>query len=400
VAGDAEQSVINAFRRLYGSADGVRIFRAPGRVNLIGEHTDYNLGFVCPVALDLATYVATAPAADGKLHIYSENRKESAEWPVSGIAGLRPQRHWTDYPIGVAQELLRAGFEIAPANLLIRSTVPDGSGLSSSAALEVSAALALMLGRRMAPLDLAKLCQRAERGFVGMPCGIMDQYISVFGEEHAAICIDCRSLKHQVVRLPDGIRFIAVNTMVKHELASSAYKERTEQCAAAVAVVRQRHPEVESLRDVTPAMFQESEAAMPLVIARRARHVVTEDLRVVQFVAACRDGAVERMGELFEASHRSLQHDYEVSCDELDFLVDTALGMEGVLGARMTGGGFGGCTVNLMQPSVAAHFSEEVSRLYYGRFRIQPHVYPCRPSWGAEEEKNPESIPAAGQLHG
>ena len=226
--------MIDAFRRLYGSADGIRVFRAPGRVNLIGEHTDYNLGFVLPVALDLATYVATAPAEGGKLRLYSEDRAESAEWPVADIAGLTPRHHWTDYPIGVAQELIRAGFAVEPANLLIRSTVPEGSGLSSSAALEVSSALAMLTSRRVPPLDLARLCQNAERNFVGMPCGIMDQYVSVFGEEHAAICIDCRSLKHQVVRLPEGTAFVAVNTMVKHELASSAYRERTEQCAAAV----------------------------------------------------------------------------------------------------------------------------------------------------------------------
>ena len=392
--------MIDAFRRLYGSADGVRVFRAPDRVNLIGEHTDYNLGFVLPVALDLVTYVATAPAAGGQLRIHSEDREESAEWPAADIAALTPRRHWTDYPIGVAQELIRAGFPSRPANLLIRSTVPEGSGLSSSAALEVSTALALLAGQRMAPLDLARLCQRAERNFVGMPCGIMDQYISVFGEEHAAICLDCRSLKHQVVRLPADVACVAVNTMVKHELAGSAYKERTEQCAAAVEIVRRRYPRVESLRDVTPAIFEETESSMPPIVARRARHVVTEDARVVQFVAASREGALERMGELFEASHRSLQYDYEVSCDELDFLVDAALGIEGVLGARMTGGGFGGCTVNLMRPAAVEHFEREIARLYHGRFGIHPHIYPVRPSWGAEEEKNLERIPAAAQLLG
>jgi galactokinase len=392
--------VIDAFRRLYGSADGIRVFRAPGRVNLIGEHTDYNLGFVLPVALDLATYVATAPAAGGRVRIHSEDRAESAVWAVAEIATLSPRRHWTDYPIGVAQELIRAGFAVEPANLLIRSTVPEGAGLSSSAALEVSTALAMLGSRRIAPLELARLCQRAERNFVGMPCGIMDQYISVFGEERAAICIDCRSLKHQVVRLPAEAAFVAVNTMVKHELAGSAYKERTEQCAAAVEIVRRRHPRVESLRDVTPVIFEEAESGMPPVVARRARHVVAEDARVVQFVAACREGALARMGELFEASHRSLQHDYEVSCDELDFLVDAALGIEGVYGARMTGGGFGGCTVNMMRPDAVGHFEREISRLYHERFGIQPRIYPCRPSWGAEEEKSLERIPAAALLHG
>jgi galactokinase len=386
--------MMDDFRRLYGSADGLRTFRAPGRVNLIGEHTDYNLGFVLPVALDLATFAAAAPSPDKKLRVYSEDRKESAEWSVVEIAGLQPKHHWSDYPIGVAKELIRAGVAIEPRNILIRSTVPAGSGLSSSAALEVSSALAMLGDRPMDPLKLALLCQRAERDFVGMPCGIMDQYVSVFGREHAAICIDCRSLEHEVVRIPDGIEFLAVNTMVKHELASSAYKERTEQCAAAVDIIRRRHPNVKSLRDVTPEMFDECEATLPPVIARRARHVVTEDARVGQFVEACRDGDVERMGELFEASHRSLQHDYEVSCDELDFLVDAAMGLEGVYGARMTGGGFGGCTVNLMRPEVVAMFRAQIPLLYRERFGLEPAIYPCHPSAGAGEVKNRENIPA------
>jgi len=204
--------MIAEFRRLYPSAEGLRVFRAPGRVNLIGEHTDYNLGFVLPMALDMAAYVATAPSGDGKLRIYSEDRKEMREFDAAGLADLAPAHHWTDYPIGVAQELIRLGFAIEPANLLIRATVPDGSGLSSSAALEVSSALAFLAGRPLDPLDLAKLCQRAERNFVGMPCGIMDQYISVFGREHSAVEIDCRSLGHRLVSLPDGVAFIAVKT--------------------------------------------------------------------------------------------------------------------------------------------------------------------------------------------
>jgi galactokinase len=387
--------MIDEFRRLYGSADGIRIFRAPGRVNLIGEHTDYNLGFVLPVALQMATFVATAPSSDGKLRLYSESRQESAEWPVSDIGALLPRRQWTDYPIGVAQQLIAAGFAIEPRNMLIRSTVPEGSGLSSSAALEVSSALALLGDRRLDPLELARLCQRAERTFVGMPCGIMDQYISIFGREHAAICIDCRSLEYQVAPLPDGVTFLAVNTMVKHELASSAYKERTEQCAAAVEIIARQYPGTASLRDVTPEILEQTKASLPPLIARRARHVVTEDARVAQFTRACDERNVERMGALFEASHRSLQHDYEVSCDELDFLVDAALGLEGVYGARMTGGGFGGCTVNLMRSEATGHFREEIHRLYYQRFGIAPHIYFCCPSSGAAEVKNSENIPSS-----
>ena len=194
------------FQELFGSTEGMRLFRAPGRVNLIGEHTDYNLGFVLPVALDLATTIAMAPSRDGLLRIYSQQRQEMRHWNVEDVKGLSPAHDWSDYPIGVARELIQAGFPIQSANLLIASTVPEGSGLSSSAALEVSSALAFLHGRNLNPLELALLCQRAERNFVGMPCGIMDQYISVFGRQNSAVKIDCRSLGHRLVALPDGDR--------------------------------------------------------------------------------------------------------------------------------------------------------------------------------------------------
>src|ERR1035437_3089127 len=269
MAGLAESFMTEDFRKLYGSAEGVRVFRAPGRVNLIGEHTDYNLGFVLPVALDLATYIATAPSADGKLRIYSEFRKEMREWNVTDLGALTPARHWTDYPIGVAQELLCAGFAIAPANLLVRSTVPEGPGLGAAAALEVSPALALLAGRSLDPLDLARLCQRAERNFVGMPCGIMDQYISVFGREHTAVEIDCRSLGHRFVELPSDITFVAVNTMVKHALSGSAYRDRVAECAAAVEGLRKSIPSAQSLRDVTLSQFEPLASQLPPAVARR-----------------------------------------------------------------------------------------------------------------------------------
>jgi galactokinase len=386
MAGLAESLLKDAFRKLYGSAEGVRVFRAPGRVNLIGEHTDYNLGFVLPVALDLATYIATAPSTDGKLRIYSEFRQEMREWNVADLGALKPARHWTDYPIGVAQELLCAGFAIEPANLLVRSTVPEGSGLSSSAALEVSTALALLAGRALDPLSLARLCQRAERNFVGMPCGIMDQYISVFGREHSAVEIDCRSLGHRFVELPADITFVAVNTMVKHALAGSAYQDRVAECAAAVAGIKQKFPGVESLRDVSPQQLESVAPSLPAVVARRARHVVTEDARVGRFVDASARGDLALMGKLLVESHRSLQHDYEVSCVELDFLVDTALAIDGVLGSRMTGGGFGGCTVTMLRPHAVPRFGQEMARAYQRQFHATPQVYPCRPSAGAGEE--------------
>jgi galactokinase len=395
MAGLAEIFMKTDFRKLYGSAEGMRVFRAPGRVNLIGEHTDYNLGFVLPVALDLATYIATAPSADGKLRLYSEFRQELREWNAADLGALTPQRHWTDYPVGVAQELLRAGFPIAPANLLIRSTVPEGSGLSSSAALEVSTALALLAGRPLDPLALARLCQRAEHNFARIPCGIMDQYISVFGREHSAVEIDCRSLGHRFVELPPDIVFVAVNTMVKHALAGSAYKERVAECAAAVAGIQQKFPEVASLRDVSPEQLESVAHTLPEVVARRARHVVTEDARVGQYVEASARGDLALMGKLLVESHRSLQHDYEVSCPELDFLVDTALAIDGVFGSRMTGGGFGGCTVTMLRPHAVERFGEEMARAYQRQYQTAPQVYVCRPSAGAGEVGDFAAIPAA-----
>ena len=191
--------IADSFQQQFGGRQNMRVFRAPGRVNLIGEHTDYNLGFVLPIALDLACFVAAADSEDGYLRVYSEEKRQLRSWPVADLAQLAPAHDWTDYVTGVARELIRAGYPIQPKRLLVRSSVPEGSGLSSSAALEVSSALALLGGREIAPLKLAELCQRAETGFVGLPCGIMDQYISVFGRENAALKIDCRSLENEVV---------------------------------------------------------------------------------------------------------------------------------------------------------------------------------------------------------
>jgi galactokinase len=360
-----------------------RTFRAPGRVNLIGEHTDYNLGFVLPVALDLECRITSEPRGDGKLHISSAQQPEGYSWPVAEIPSLKPRHDWTDYPVGVAQKLVAAGFPIESCSLAISSTVPVGSGLSSSAALEVSTALALLEGRSIDKLQLAKLCQSAEREFVGMPCGIMDQYISVFGQENSAVMIDCWSLENRTVHLPGGIEFLAVNTMVKHELASSAYRQRTQECAEAVRILEQRFPVVKSLRDAT--LDQLGQVELPEAVARRARHVVSEDLRVEQFVQAAANGDILCMGRLFVESHRSLQHDYEVSCEELDFLVDQALAIEGVFGARMTGGGFGGCTVSMMRPDAVDRFRGRISDAYEERFKVAPQIYPVRPSAGAGE---------------
>lgn len=392
--------IVRAFQKQFQTSDEPRVFRAPGRVNLIGEHTDYNLGFVLPIALDLACFVASAPSTDGALHLASEEKNETRSWKIEDISSLQPSHDWTDYVIGVAQLLEQAGQQISPARLFIHSTVPEGSGLSSSAALEVSSALAFLGGRPFDGVQLAQLCQKAEIEFVGMPCGIMDQYVSIFGKPGAAVEIDCRSLTHEFVGLPRNAEILAVNSMVKHELAQSAYRERTEQCAMAVDVIRGAHPEVRSLRDVSMAQFEALKDRMPKVIARRARHVISEIERVGLFVNAARRGDLERMGQLFVESHLSLQHDYEVSAAELDFLVNTAIGIEGVHGARMTGGGFGGSTVNLLRPDASERFQEAISNAYRDRFGVTPQIFVCRPSAGAGEASDRAPLPGRSPFAG
>jgi galactokinase len=366
VAGPA-QLVIEAFENRFRSTPDVA--RAPGRVNLIGEHTDYNSGLVLPIAIDLACYAASAPNRDGLLRIYSENLKQARQWPIDQLGQLRPSRDWSDYIVGVARQLqLRRG-----RDLLVYSTVPLGSGLSSSAALEVSTALALGWSGDLPSPELAKLCRRAENDFIGLPSGIMDQFVSVFGCEYAAVLIDCRSLASEPVELPGEVAVVAVNSMVKHELAQSAYRQRVAECAEA-------EREIGSLRDATPDSL---ELIHNPIVRRRARHVVTENQRVIDFVAASRQGDLTGMGRLLVASHRSLQQDYEVSCEELDFLVDTALTIPGTFGARMIGGGFGGCTVNLIDPTAEEHFTAALGKAYRAKFGVDPSFYRVRPAQGA-----------------
>lgn len=363
--------------------DPERVFRAPGRVNLIGEHTDYNLGLVCPIAIHLACFAAVGVSSTGKLRLYSHNFSDMREWPVEAVANLPRANHWSDYVIGVAQQLLREGKQLPALEIAIYSTVPVGSGLSSSASIGVCSALAMLFGQQMDGVELAKMCQRAEREFVGVPVGIMDQYVSVFGEEERAIKIDCRSLTHETVQLPRGATIVVVNSMVKHALGDSAYKTRVRECAEAVAAIQKLYPEVQSLRDVPSRLLDAIQGSMGETIFRRARHVITENERVETFMKAASEGDLMHMGRLFLASHRSLQHDYEVSAEELDFLVDTASGFSGVYGSRMTGGGFGGCTVNLVSPDRLDLFETHITEAYRRSFDREVQIYRCEPAAGA-----------------
>ena len=368
------------------NADKVRIFRAPGRVNLIGEHTDYNDGFVMPAALDFSTWVKISPLDEHKLQIFSENFDEEIEVELDD-QNLVARDHWSDYPVGVAVVLERAGHRLRGARLQIRGEVPIGSGLSSSAAIEVATVCALVANSdlKIDSRELALLCQRAENEFVGARVGIMDQFISLFGQASKALLLDCRSLEFRLLPLPANIRLVISNTMVKHALASSAYNERRAQCEAGVAYMAKFLPNVTALRDVTIKQLEEHASGLDEVVYRRCRHVITENTRVLSAGDALERGDLDCFGELMGESHRSLRDDYEVSSEELDLMVEIAHKIEGVYGARMTGGGFGGCTVNLVADSHVNEFRERVSREYERATKLRPEIYVCTAANGAEE---------------
>ena len=360
---------------------GTRIFRAPGRVNLIGEHTDYNDGFVMPVALDFFTWATVTPLETRKLQIFSENFDEEVEVDLDD-QNLARRGHWSDYPIGVAVVLERAGYRLRGAKLRIRGEVPIGSGLSSSAAIEVATACALVANSAVSidARELARLCQRAENEFVGARVGIMDQFVSLFGKAHKALLLDCRSLEFRLLPLPDNVRLVICNTMVKHELASSAYNERREQCEAGA-----NHLNVVALRDATLEQLEQHRSGLPEVIYRRCRHVITENARVLTAGEALEQGDLHLFGKLMAESHQSLRDDYEVSSEELDLMVELAQKIDGVYGARMTGGGFGGCTVNLVRTENVEEFRARIAEGYERVTRIKPEIYITTAADGAEE---------------
>ncbi|HMG72506.1 MAG TPA: galactokinase [Pyrinomonadaceae bacterium] len=372
-----------AFRSLYGGQP--RIYRAPGRVNLIGEHTDYNEGFVMPAAIDFFTLVAIDTRDDRRIVIRSENFSERAELDLDQTPS-RGRGHWSDYPFGVAVKLEAAGQHLRGANMLVRGEVPIGSGLSSSAAIEVATGFALLdiAGTRIDRLELAKVCRQAENEFVGMRCGLMDQFISCFGQTGHALMLDCRSLDYRLLPLPDNMKLVVCNTMVKHELAASEYNARRAECEEGVRLLARELPEVRFLRDVTIGNLEQLGNELPAVVGKRSRHVVSENARVVEAAAALEREDLKTFGELMGESHRSLRDDYEVSCGELDVMVDIANQAEGVFGARMTGGGFGGCTINLVRSESIESFKGVVAKDYAQATGREPEIYVCSSAQGAE----------------
>ena len=367
-------------------ASGVRTFRAPGRVNLIGEHTDYNDGFVMPAAIDFYTSAKITPREDRKLQIHSENFDEEVQVDLDD-ANIARRQHWSDYPVGVAVILEREGYRLRGARLEIRGEVPIGSGLSSSAAIEVVTACALtaISGVEIDKQELALLCRRAENEFVGARVGIMDQFVSLFGQAQRALLLDCRSLDYRLLPLPDNVRLIICNTMVKHALASGAYNERREQCEAGVKVLARHFQNVTALRDATLEQLDKVKAELPEVVYRRCRHVITENARVLAAGEALEKGDLNQFGRFMAESHLSLRDDYEVSSEELDLMVEFARRVEGVYGARMTGGGFGGSTVNLVAVERVEEFKDSVAQWYEEAMKIRPEIYVCNAANGAEE---------------
>ncbi len=362
------------------------IAAAPGRVNVIGEHTDYNDGFVLPMAIDRYTVIAAAPADHSRqtIRLCSTGDQHRAEIDLAQPLRPAPKGTWSNYPLGVIAGFLSRGIRPPGFDALIHSTVPMGGGLSSSAALEVSTATLLeaIAGKALDPVQKALLCQKAEHEYAGMPCGIMDQFISVMGKKDHLLLLDCRSRHTDLVPMTDlSVELLITNTNVKHELTGGEYAKRRAQCEQAAKTLG-----VASLRDADAAALERAQGRMDSVAFRRARHVISEIERTVHAAEGVRASNWPTVGQLMYASHASLRDDYEVSCPELDAIVDIAqhLGPAGgVYGCRMTGGGFGGCTVALVQAGKVKEISEHVASEYEQRTKIKPTLFVSRPAPGA-----------------
>jgi galactokinase len=380
----AQTEIADRFVARFGAPPAV--YRAPGRVNLIGEHTDYNDGFVMPAAIGFYCWVAIGQRDDRKLVIQSEEFSGLAALELdANLDRLQPSHTWSDYPIGVALQLRESGFSIDGANLLIHGEVPMGAGLSSSAAIEVATALALsdQAGNSMDRTQLARVCQRAENQFVGTQSGIMDQFISLQGRHDHALMLDCRSLEFELLPVPESVRLVICDTGVKHQHAAGEYNRRRAECDEAVRRLAAVLPGIRALRDVSEKQLQQHRLLLSDVTHRRALHVVTENARVLRSAEALRSGDLQRFGQYMAESHRSLRDLYEVSCRELDLMVEIANQQKGLYGARMTGGGFGGSTINLVQASRAEAFAEHVALSYREATGISPQTYICMPADGA-----------------
>lgn len=357
--------------------------RAPGRVNLIGDHTDYNAGFVLPCAVGYETFVTAHRLADGVIVVRS--RGDEAAFDIDRLPTER-SGDWKDYARGVIGQLRAAGVKLAGADLTVRGTLPTNAGLSSSASFEAALAMALLgiAGATIEKTRLAQLLQYAEAEYAGTRCGIMDQFTVLHARAGFAIFLDTRSLQFEYVAIPPSLAIVICNSMVKHELAAAGtYNERRHQCEESVSRLRARYPDVRELRDLSMEALLESRDLLPSPLFERCLHVVAENARVLDAAAALREQDFPRLGALVKASHESLRANYAVSCNELDTLVRLADELPGVYGARMTGAGFGGCTVNIVDRDHAEEFRERIAAAYLGETGIVPDVYDGTPVDGA-----------------
>ena len=362
------------------------LFSAPGRVNLIGEHTDYSGGFVMPAAIDFCTLIAISPRSDGRFLAHSVNFDQHVDLTLDDLLAGRA-KSWTDYPAGVLWALREKGIDVSAGfSLTIVGDVPLGAGLSSSASVEVCTAFAVLgtLGIEMPLTEIALLCQRAENAFVGANVGIMDQFVICCGQQDNAVMIDTRFLTYTLAPIPPSVRIVICNSMVKHTLADGGgYNTRRAEMEAGLHILQQHRPEIAALRDATMADLEKWGSEMAPESLRRCRHVITEDDRVLAAVEAFKAHDLARFGELMHQAHLSFRDDFEASCPEIDILVSLADKQPGCFGARLTGGGFGGCTVNLVAATHAAAFVETMRADYLAATGITAEIYTSRASAGA-----------------
>jgi len=367
------KAVETKFKELY--VEQPCLVRSPGRVNLIGEHTDYNMGYVLPAAIDKVIYFAIAPRDDRRCSVYALDLDQKCQF---GLSDLHPSPDgWPNYLMGVVDQLVKEHRELRGFNCVFGGDIPIGAGLSSSAAIEAGLAYALnrVFDLGIDRLSLVKLAQKAENEFVGVRCGIMDQYINIYGQSANVLRIDCRSLEHAYYPFDCTASIVLFNTGVTHSLASSEYNLRRKECARGVEIVRRGHSGVASLRDVTPDMLEEHMRAMDPTTFRRCAYVVQEDMRVLQACSALEARDLHTFGSLMYDSHDGLSREYEVSCTELDHLVDLVRNDQRVYGARMMGGGFGGCTINLVEPDGVEALGSTVKEHYKFKFGVEPAMY-------------------------
>jgi len=368
------QSIEKKFRELF--SENPLILRSPGRVNIIGEHTDYNMGFVLPGAIDKAIYFAISPRNDNKCKLYAYDINESHEFSIDKIE--KSEKNWPNYLMGIVDQLNKNGYKINGFNCVFGGDIPIGAGLSSSAAIEAGLAYALnyIFDLKIDKLDLVKLSQKSENEFVGVKCGIMDQYINIFGEENKVLKIDCRSLEYEYIPFEfKNISIVLFNTGVSHSLASSEYNQRRKECKEGVQIIQKDFPDVQSLRDVSLEMIYDYKNKMPEKIFNRCKYVVEENNRLLKACNALKKKDLPTVGNLMYQTHEGLSKDYEVSCEELDFLVELTKNDDRIFGARMMGGGFGGCTINLIERNDVNDICNLFAEKYKRKFGIELKYY-------------------------